>query len=207
MNERIASRWVLPELTGIGARPSARASLASLASRSAPAISPRGLAAVNGPKPGGQKPRSELSDEVGDLGLEGDDGGGELAQAAQLAAGDPDGIVCSAGEPTADAAAPFAREQCAARQLQLRPEAVQVPLQRVVEGAALTDKACAMVDQQPQVEFGPGERRRRQRLQPGGKGCARDHERVDRARFTARLGAITVFSLDLITGIPHLGRA
>jgi hypothetical protein len=47
-------RWrlVLPELTGIGAMPPARASLASLAKRWAPAISPISLPAVNGPKPG-----------------------------------------------------------------------------------------------------------------------------------------------------------
>ena len=47
-------RWrlVLPELTGIGAMPAARASLASLEKRCAPAISPISLPAVSGPKPG-----------------------------------------------------------------------------------------------------------------------------------------------------------
>src|SRR5918999_631921 len=49
-----SSRWrcVLPELAGMGAIPAARASLASVAKRSAPAISPTSLAAVSGPQPG-----------------------------------------------------------------------------------------------------------------------------------------------------------
>jgi hypothetical protein len=49
-------RWrlVLAELTGIGATPAARASLASLANLPAPAISPTSLAAVSGPKPGSE---------------------------------------------------------------------------------------------------------------------------------------------------------
>jgi hypothetical protein len=49
-----SSRWrrVLPELAGIGATPAARASLAGVANRCAPAISPTTLAAVNGPNPG-----------------------------------------------------------------------------------------------------------------------------------------------------------
>jgi hypothetical protein len=46
-------RWrlVRPELAGIGAIPAARASLASVAKRPAPAISPTSLAAVSGPHP------------------------------------------------------------------------------------------------------------------------------------------------------------
>jgi hypothetical protein len=49
-----SSRWrcVLPELAGIGATPAARASLADVAKRWAPAISPTSLAAVKGPNPG-----------------------------------------------------------------------------------------------------------------------------------------------------------
>lgn len=45
-------RWVLPELAEIGATPEARARLAGVAKRCAPAISPTSLAAINGPKPG-----------------------------------------------------------------------------------------------------------------------------------------------------------
>lgn len=50
-----SSRWrlVLAELTGIGARPAARASLASELKRSAPAI----LVAVTAPKPGSESSR------------------------------------------------------------------------------------------------------------------------------------------------------
>ena len=46
-------RWrlVLPEEAGIGAAPPVRASLASVAKRSAPAISPISFAAVSGPQP------------------------------------------------------------------------------------------------------------------------------------------------------------
>ena len=47
-------RRVLPELAGIGATPAARASLASVAKRPAPAISPTSLAAVRGPNPGSE---------------------------------------------------------------------------------------------------------------------------------------------------------
>ena len=49
-----ALRWVLPELAGIGATPAARASLAAVAKRCAPAISPTSLAAVKGPNPGSE---------------------------------------------------------------------------------------------------------------------------------------------------------
>jgi hypothetical protein len=76
---------VLPELTGIGARPAARASLASLLKRPAPAISPTSLAAVSGPTPGSESSWGrELGDELGDLGLQRGDRVGQLAQAAQL---------------------------------------------------------------------------------------------------------------------------
>jgi hypothetical protein len=44
----------LARVTGMGATPAARASLASLANLPAPAISPTSLAAVSGPRPGSQ---------------------------------------------------------------------------------------------------------------------------------------------------------
>ena len=86
-------RWrlVLPELTGIGAMPPARASLASVVKRWAPAISPIELACGQRPEAGlGEQLRRDLGDELGDLGLERVDGLRELAQVAQLVAGDPD---------------------------------------------------------------------------------------------------------------------
>jgi hypothetical protein len=66
-------RWrlVLPELTGIGAMPPARASLASLVKRWAPAISPIELAGRQGPDAGfGEQLRCGLGDEFCDLCLE-----------------------------------------------------------------------------------------------------------------------------------------
>ena len=162
-------RWrlVLPELTGIGATPAARASLASLANRPAPAISPTSLAAVKRPEAGlGEQLRRDLGDELGDLGLERLDRLGELADAAQLVAGDADAHrLLSPREPTRDARAPVAVEQRAARQLELGPEVVQMPLQRVVERDALADQALAVIDEQPQVELGAVQLRRRQGIQ------------------------------------------
>src|SRR3954466_9801962 len=83
-------RWrlVLPELTGIGATPAARASLASLEKRPAPATSPTSLVAVRGPKPGSVSNCGARGDKPGDLVLEPLDGLGELADAARLVAGD-----------------------------------------------------------------------------------------------------------------------
>ena len=184
-------RWrlVRPELTGIGARPAARASLASVAKRSAPAISPTSLAAVSGPNPGSaEQLRRDPGDELGDLGLERFDRLGQLAQAAQLVAGDPDAHrLLGPGQAPADPAAPLAREQRAARQHELGPEVVQVPLQRVVEPDPLTDQALAVIDQQPQVELRAGQRRRRQRLEalgaaPPGRRRSRRCCRTCRAR-------------------------
>jgi hypothetical protein len=60
-------RWrlVLPELTGIGATPAARASLASVANRLAPAISPSSLAGSQRAEAGlGEQLRRGLLDEV-----------------------------------------------------------------------------------------------------------------------------------------------
>jgi hypothetical protein len=70
----------LAKLTGIGATPAARASLASLANLAAPAISPTSLAAVSGPKAGLAK-QLRLGDQAGDLGLERLDGLRTLADA------------------------------------------------------------------------------------------------------------------------------
>ena len=60
-----SSRWrlILAELTGIGATPAARASLASVLNRPAPAISPTSLAAVSGPNPGSEPAAAHLCDE------------------------------------------------------------------------------------------------------------------------------------------------
>ena len=101
---------VLPELTGIGAMPAARASLASLEKRWAPAISPISLAGGQRPEAGlGEQLRRDLGDELGDLGLERVDGRRELAQAAQLVAGDPDarGLLGAGQAPARSASLHF----------------------------------------------------------------------------------------------------
>ena len=77
--------------------------------------------------------------------------------------------------------APLAVEQRAARQLELGPQVVQVPLQRVVERAARADQPLAMVDQQPNVELRAGQLGRRQRLDALGQRGPCDGERVDRS--------------------------
>src|SRR3954451_24598617 len=154
-----SSRWrlVLPELTGIGARPAARASFASLAKRAAPAISPTSLAAVSGPKPGSDSnwgaswatssaisPSSALIAWV------------SSRSRRSSSRGDADAHrLLGAGQAPRDPGAPLHREQRAARERELGPEVVEVPLQRVVERHALADQAVAMIDQQPQVERGP----------------------------------------------------
>ncbi len=102
-------RWVLAELAGIGATPAARASLADVAKRWAPAISPTSLATVSGPKPGSfEQLRRDLPDELGDLTLKSVDGVGELAHAPQLIAGDPHAHrLLSPGQAAGDAGAPL----------------------------------------------------------------------------------------------------
>jgi hypothetical protein len=66
--------------------------------------------------------RRDLANELGDLGLERLDGLRELADAAELVAGDPDthGLL-GARESPGDARAPVAVEQRAARQSQFGP--------------------------------------------------------------------------------------
>jgi hypothetical protein len=89
---------VLPELTEIGATPAARASLASLEKRPAPAISPTSLAAVSGPKPGSVSSYGAICVRSSAISrLERFHGLGELADAAQQVAGDADAALASGG--------------------------------------------------------------------------------------------------------------
>ena len=184
-------RWrlVLPELTGIGATPAARASLASLEKRSAPATSPTSLAAVRGPKPGSVSScGATVATSPAISALERLDGLGELADAAQLVAGDADAHrLLSPREPTRDPRRPAAVEQRAAGQHELGPEIVQMPLQRVVQRDALADQPLAVVDQQPQIELRTVQLRGRQRIQAFAQRRARDRDarrcgRTSRAR-------------------------
>jgi hypothetical protein len=147
-----SSRWrrVLPELAGIGATPAARASLAAVAKRWAPAISPTSLAAVSGPNPGSltscgaSRPTSSVI-----FALEPADRLRELAQPTQLVAGDPDAHrLLGPGQAPRDPRAPLHREQRATRQPELGPEIVEVPEQRAVELDAVPNEAFAVVDEQ-----------------------------------------------------------
>ena len=54
-----------------------------------------------------------------------------------------------------------------------------MPLQRVVDRDALADQPFAVIDQQPQVELGPVQVRRRQRVQAFAQRRPGDRERVD----------------------------
>ena len=66
-----------------------------------------------------------------------------------------------------------------------------MPLQRVVERDALADQPLAVIDQQPQIEFGALELRRRQRIQAFAQRRPRDRERVDAVGLTALARAAT----------------
>jgi hypothetical protein len=105
---------------------------------------------------------------------------GQLAQAAQFVAGDPNAHrLLSTREAPGDLRRPLLREQRATGERELGPEVVEVPLQRAVERDARADQALAMVDQQADVELDAGQRRRRQRLDPGRQRGTRDRDRVD----------------------------
>jgi hypothetical protein len=185
-------RWVLPELAGIGATPAARASLAAVAKRCAPAISPTSLAAIGGPTPRLVKQlRRDLLDALGDLAFEPVDRERELARPRQLIARDANAHrLLGAGESPADPRAPLGREQRAARQLKLGPQIVQMPLPRAVEFDALADEAFAVVDEQPQIELGTIQVRHRERLQALLQRGAGSVERVDRVRLPTPPGAL-----------------
>jgi hypothetical protein len=99
-----SSRWrlVLAELTGIGATPAARASLAS--------DEPLGageLGRGQGAEPGlCERLRRDLRDQVGDLGFQRLDGLGQFADLAQLVAGDRHAHrLLGPGEPARDGGA------------------------------------------------------------------------------------------------------
>ena len=183
---------MLPELAGIGATPAARASLAGVAKRCAPAISPTSLAAVKRSEPRlGEQLRCDRGDELGDLCLERLDRLRELADAPQLVAGDPDAHrLLGPGEPPGDARCPAAIKQRAAGQLELGPEIVQMPLQRAVEPDALTNEPFAVINQQPQIELAPIQVRDREGLQALAQRGAGDGQRIDRVRLPALTSAL-----------------
>jgi hypothetical protein len=64
-----------------------------------------------------------------------------------------------------------------------------MPLQRVVERDALTDEALAMVDEQPQIEFGPVQLRGRQGVEAFAQRRTCDRDRVDAVGLPPPAGA------------------
>ena len=124
--------------------------------------------------------RGDLGDQVGDLGFQRLDRLGQFADAAQLVARDPDAHrLLSPSEPTRDPGAPGTVKQRAAREPQIGPEIVQMPLQRVVDRDPLSDEPLAVIGQQPQIELRPIQMRRRQRVEPFAQRRSGDRERVD----------------------------
>jgi hypothetical protein len=99
---------------------------------------------------------------------------------AQLVARDADAHrLLGPREPAAIFVDHFLCEQRAAGQLQLGPQVVEVPLQRAVERHARPDQTLAVVDQQPQVEFAPGQGRGWERRDASAQRRASDGQRVD----------------------------
>ena len=159
-----------------------------------PAISPISLAAVSTPQPGSASSCGASSgDQVGEFVLERVDGAGQLADAAQLVARDPDaGGLLGAREPAGDARPASARDERAGAGLELGPEVVQVPAQVVVKRGALRDEALAMIDEQPDVELGPGQLRRQadcRGLRAARPGRSRSRRCVGLAALAAHRGA------------------
>src|SRR5215217_7371740 len=94
-------RCVCPEEAGIGAEPAVRATLASVAKRPAPAISPISLAAVSAPQPRSARNRgARAAVRAGELALEVVDRARQLADAAQFVARDPDAGALLGGPGT-----------------------------------------------------------------------------------------------------------
>ena len=172
---------MLPELTGIGATPLARASLASVEKRCAPAISPISLPAVNGPKPGSASScgatwatSSAISPSSALMVWESSRMRRSSSRAILTR------VVCSArARRRADACRPLLVEQRAAGQLQLGPDVVQVPEQVVVERDADPDEPFAVIDEQPDVELNAGQLGDRQALQALAQRRPGDGDRVD----------------------------
>ena len=161
-----------------------RASLASLAKRVTPAISPSSLAAVRTPQPrSASSLGASAATSVREFGLEVVDGAGELADAAQLVARDADArALLGAREATGDARLPAGGGQRARRDLGLGPEVVQVPAQVVAQRGALRDEPLAVIDEQPDVELGAGQLRDGQRVEAFAQRGARDRDGVDERR-------------------------
>ena len=174
---------VAAELTGIGAMPPARASLASLEKRWAPAISPISLPAVSGPKPGSASScGATCGDEIGDLVLErgrwsvraracgaARRGRSGPARSARRA---PDAERCGVVH-FFDSNARCRAELCSGHR------SCRCQSRSLIERGAHPDQPFAVIDQQPDVELDAGQLGDRQRVDAFAQRGAGDGERVD----------------------------
>ena len=181
-----------PEDAGIGAAPESRASLASLAKRAMPAISPISLAAISVPQPGSAASRGATA----------------VTSAASSCSRSVIARVSSrtrlsssrATRTRADCslrARRRARRCCQRRPVSARdgisssgPEVVQLPAQIVDQRGALLDEPIAVIDEQPDVELGAGQLRDRQRLETLADRRAGDRDGVDAIGLSRLAGAL-----------------
>jgi hypothetical protein len=111
----------------------------------------------------GEQLRGDLCDEYRELALELADGSGQLADAAELIARDPNpGVLLGASEATGDALLPANRAQSASGELELGPHVVEVRAQVVAQAGALRDETLTVIDEQANVELGARELRDRE---------------------------------------------
>jgi len=177
----------LPELTGIGATPAARASLASVLKRVTPAISPINFAAVSGPNPGSPSSCGATS-----------------ATRSEISASSASTATVSSRRRRSSSRAILTRAVCSARarrrpiavdhffetrplpgSLSSGPEVVQVPEQVVVDRDAAANQPLPVVDQQPDIKLGARQLRRGQRVRAFAQRRASDRQRVDRIGLAA----------------------
>ena len=160
--EAVAVR-VVPRRRGSARSPAVRASLASVAKRSAPAISPISLAAVSAPQPrsassrGASSATSAASSRSSSL----------IARvSSRMRRSSSRAIrtraVCSArARRPATRSCQWARISAPGWDLELGPEVVQLPAQVVDQRRALADQPLAMIDEQPHLELRAGQLRDR----------------------------------------------
>src|SRR4051812_16909694 len=202
-----SSRWrcVLPELAGIGATPAARASLAGVAKRWAPAISPTSLAAISGPNPGSAsncgaiRPTSTVISRSSWL----------IAPVSSRRRRSSSRAIrtrivcCARASRRPMRVLHFFENNAPPGSRSSGPQVVQMPQQRAVELDAMADQPFAVVDQQPHVELGPVQVRGREPVQALLEGGAGDVERVDRIRLGALAGAPACLGGQVRRGAQH----
>src|SRR4051812_11643394 len=196
-----SSRWrlVLPELTGIGATPAARASLASVAKRPAPAISPSNLAAVSGPKPGSASncgatsaTRSAISASRSLAAAVSSRRRRSSSRAIRTRA------VCSArARRRAIRVDPFFENRALVGSLSSGQRSCRCQSKSLLSATRLRDQSFSVIDQQPDVELDAGQLRRRQPVQAFAQRRPGDRERVDAVGLAALAAAAASFAHEL----------